>query len=112
MLRQLFVCRSDLGWRNVPRRDFKISAANAIEERNRFSSGVGKRAGVCKEIRSGREQPDQNAGELQNLRRNFNVLAQNSLGYRYTIPHLRQQRRGPDQGRREVLADPNDGNGC
>jgi hypothetical protein len=37
-------------------------------------------------LRSGRKQPDQNGGGLQNHFRKINGLAQNPIGYRYTIP--------------------------
>jgi len=41
----------------------------------------------CKWIRSARKRPDEGEGGLQNPLRNINRLAQNSIGYRYTIPH-------------------------
>jgi hypothetical protein len=39
-----------------------------------------------KQLRSGRKQPDQNRVALRNSARTINGLAQNSIGYRYTIP--------------------------
>jgi hypothetical protein len=40
-----------------------------------------------KRLRSSRKRPDQNQGGLQNHLRDINGLAQNPIGYRYTIPH-------------------------
>jgi len=40
----------------------------------------------CKRLRSARKQPDQNGVGLRNRVRDINGLAQNPIGYRYTIP--------------------------
>jgi hypothetical protein len=44
------------------------------------------RKGFCKGLRSARKQPGGMGGGLQNHLSNINGLAQNSIGYRYTIP--------------------------
>jgi hypothetical protein len=44
------------------------------------------RCEFCKRLRSARKQPDQNEVGLQNRVRDINGLAQNPIGYRYTIP--------------------------
>jgi hypothetical protein len=60
---------------NASRRDGRIELVSCRLERFR------------KRLRSSRKRPDQNSGGLQNHLRDINGLAQNPIGYRYTIPH-------------------------
>jgi hypothetical protein len=48
----------------------------------------------CKQLRSGRKQPDQNGVGLRNRVRDINGLAQNPIGYRFTIASGRANHRG------------------